>query len=384
MVLFNEIQRGSEAMEELMYGKDFPHHAACVLRLLDGSEYSGDHPSRVEAKANRKPEGYAADSWFASVIVAEQMSARGHAFVGPVKQNSTRCPKEEIEELMKGWPSGSSIVFECKTEAGHDLVCVGYKYNARKCLTFIATKNAGSTLEGDPYVARFPDPFGNVKTRNVRRPQLISHYFSLSNRIDNHNHARQYELALEKQWVTQSGFFRLDVTFLGMTVVDCWKAFKHSVEDAELNKMTIIEYADRLAYDCIYNLEQEEVDNSFIPLGLTVDASVDVDRPAEVSPLTVRTVSSSEISVAAIYKEHFFKRNPDKSKDGKSKRRTCRTEGCKETTSWMCCNRFCKSVIYNTNGLNKKGLFYCEDHWDLHRLEEVERAVAMAHEIVER
>jgi hypothetical protein len=34
---------------------------------------------------------------------------------------------------------------------------------------------------------------------------------------------RQYELALEKKWLTQDQFFRLHTTLTGMTVADVWK-----------------------------------------------------------------------------------------------------------------------------------------------------------------
>ncbi len=41
--------------------------------------------------------------------------------------------------------------------------------------------------------------------------------------IDKHNQARQFELHLEKCWVTLDPYFRLCTTIIGMTVADCWK-----------------------------------------------------------------------------------------------------------------------------------------------------------------
>ena len=63
------------------------------------------------------------------------------------------------------------------------------------------TKVADSSQEGDPYEARFPHRYGNVCTRLVRRPEVISTYFKYTNEVDLHNQARQFDAALEKSWL---------------------------------------------------------------------------------------------------------------------------------------------------------------------------------------
>ena len=106
-------------------------------------------------------------------------------------------PKDQLEEEMKDFPSGSYLVMECTApEMGVKLVAIGYKYNSRKVLFFVMTKNAGNTMPGSPYIARFTDDFGNVKSRKVERPDCISQYFRSANRIDWHNHLRQGILRL--------------------------------------------------------------------------------------------------------------------------------------------------------------------------------------------
>lgn len=64
---------------------------------------------------------------------------------------------------------------------------------------------------------------GNVGVRWVDRPDVISKYFAGSNAVDKHNHVRQFELGLEKCWITHNPYFRLFTTLLGINVVDCWK-----------------------------------------------------------------------------------------------------------------------------------------------------------------
>ena len=44
--------------------------------------------------------------------------------------------------------------------------------------------------------------------------------------MDIFNQARQFDLALEKKWVTQNPYFRLYTTEVGSTLVDSWKIFK--------------------------------------------------------------------------------------------------------------------------------------------------------------
>ena len=87
-----------------------------------------------------------------------------------------------------------------------------YKYSYRKVLVFIATEGDGSAEPGDPYLSHFPDIYSNVSIRPIVRPHLLGRYFNEFNSIENHNRMRQYDIALDKYWVTQSGYFRVATT----------------------------------------------------------------------------------------------------------------------------------------------------------------------------
>ena len=69
-----------------------------------------------------------------------------------------------LEKLMKDWPGGSYLVLEINPRfpGERPLLSIGYKYNSRKVLGFIATEVAGSTEPGDPYLSLFPDIFSYV------------------------------------------------------------------------------------------------------------------------------------------------------------------------------------------------------------------------------
>jgi len=56
---------------------------------------------------------------------------------------------------------------------------------------------------------------------------VIGQYFQNCNVVDMHNQSWQFELKLEKHWVTQSGYFRFLTTMLGIVITDAWKAYRH-------------------------------------------------------------------------------------------------------------------------------------------------------------
>ena len=68
--------------------------------------------------------------------------------------------------------------------------------------------------------------------------------------MDIRNQARQFDLALEKNWVTQDVYFRLYMTLTAMNVRDLWIFFKSSHIDGG-EYPTIIEYADILKFGII-------------------------------------------------------------------------------------------------------------------------------------
>ena len=117
-------------------------------------------------------------------------------------------------------------------------------------LTFIGTSNAGSTLPGEPYIARFPDNFGNLEEREIERPQVVSRYFKYSDKIDSHNKTRQGDIALEKYWRTTNCWLRLSTTFVGLNLADSWNAVRfHAADDSGFKNMPVELFAESLVYD---------------------------------------------------------------------------------------------------------------------------------------
>ena len=155
---------------------------------------------------------------------------------------------------MKDWPGGSYLVmkFNPRVPGGIPLLAIGYKYNYRKVLWFIATEGAGSTAPGDPYLSRVPDIYSNVSVHPYDLPHLIGRYFNACSAIDNQNRMRQSDLDLDKYWVTQSGYYRLETTVvLGMGITDGKLLYCHGVAEGNYDRrISTLEYNNRTVYDC--------------------------------------------------------------------------------------------------------------------------------------
>ena len=126
-----EIQRGKFPMREQKYTKQLGGTAACTMRLVEGSHYSGAHTEqRRDAKKNGKRELFFGDSWFTSRRLCVFLKEKyGHEYFGALKSNHSGTPKEVLEKMAKDWPAGTYIVLRCK-ELG--LFIVAYKYNYKK------------------------------------------------------------------------------------------------------------------------------------------------------------------------------------------------------------------------------------------------------------
>jgi len=206
--MYLETQRGKEGMKTKRLNAEMGTTAGCTVRAME---------SFPEAT------GIKGDAWFGSVLCASELAVRGFQAVLQVKQNHGLYPKAIIEEALNNAPGGVSIILKGTAPNEQVLYAIGYKYSSKKVLFFVITSKAGSTTPGTPYEMKYTDPHGNVCTRLVERPKVISDFFADSNKIDSHNQARQFELGLEKSWVTQDPYFRLATTLLGISVVDAWK-----------------------------------------------------------------------------------------------------------------------------------------------------------------
>ena len=108
------------------------------------------------------------------------MEAAGVDYCGPEKTIHKVFCLATLERLMKDWLGGSYIVMKSTPifPVERPPLDIGYKYNSRKVLVFIATEGYGSTEPCDPYLSHFPDIFSNISVRPVVWTNLLGRYFN--------------------------------------------------------------------------------------------------------------------------------------------------------------------------------------------------------------
>jgi hypothetical protein len=121
--------------------------------------------------------------------------------------------------------------------------------------------------------------------REVERPACISMYFDGCGKIDQHNQARQGFLRLEKHWTTQSGWFRVFTTLVGITVTDAWLCMRSGLgSDNPLRNVSIIKFAGILAKQ----LRDKRWSTELIP-------GVFIRRPEQAYPEEISMISEDDV-----------------------------------------------------------------------------------------
>lgn len=234
------------------------------------------------------------------------------------------------------------------------------------CL-FLGTWDAGTTRPGQPYIAKWPDQFGNIKTREVLRPDIISKYFGSSNVIDVGNQLRQNELGLERAWLTKDPWFRIDTTVIGMCVTDAFNAASQSAPSgAKIDKMTLGDFAMHTAVDCwtrkVSNEARVDIPSSSNTLN---HDSASTDEGEEVT-LESHLVTSQCLTFGDAVLAHKPKRTKQRGTNNDLARRVCQMkadDGCDGTVTTECKHPACmqKTVRAKNRFGDKTGVFLCDN-----------------------
>ena len=123
-----------------------------------------------------------------------------------IKQNVNYYPMKVLHAIMAAWcgsrPAGNWVVMTA-TIGGVDLYVMAYAIGLQKA-----------------YLSRYEDEYGIVQQKELPRPAVAHFLYDFLPLIDEHNKARQSELALEKKWLTKCSWTRILTTLLGMAIVD--------------------------------------------------------------------------------------------------------------------------------------------------------------------
>ena len=105
--------------------------------------------------------------------------AEGVDYFRPAKKSHKGSCLDTLEMLMKDWLGGSYLVLKITPRVPGDrpLMYIGYKYNSKKVLVFIANKGYRSTEPSDSCLSSFPDINYNVSVSPVFHTSLSRQVF---------------------------------------------------------------------------------------------------------------------------------------------------------------------------------------------------------------
>ena len=368
-----EIQLGKEGMKDKMFNNSLGATAGCTLRLLLES---------IPQEKQGIKHGICGDAWFGSVRTASEVACRGHEGIFQVKQYHSFYPKAFIQEALKEAPGGVHIVLEGTTQCEVPLIAVGYRYSRKTILFFVLTKNAGGTTEGDPYEMKFTDSYGNIVTRYVDRPEVISNFFCSSNVIDTHNQLRQDLLQLEKKWLTKNAYFRLATTLIGINVTDAYllanyhKVINSSANGSDEKKIGIQRFAGILSFQLLKNAKRlaSSTTPHFFPEEVQLPGKTvvsDLSYPSDFSDKPVVQALQDAMGKTHYLVKYDVTRDP--SGRCRTKKRKCKK--CLEGNKRRDVSFYCISCRENYSFCNNVGGRDCfNDH-----VQEVKRATRATH-----
>ena len=191
-------------------GEPVSSHTAEVLRQVEGAGI---------------PEGgwVGGDAWFGSVATAVEVFKRLRVHsTWVIKSNHTYYPMQVLYAILRArygdYPVGHWVVMRTRI-ADVPLFACTYAWSQSRVAYFLSTcgKTVPSTVL---YRSSFEDEYGNVKYKDINRPQFAHFLYEFLPLIDEHNKQRQAILRLEKSWPTRTCWFQLLTTIVGMCVVD--------------------------------------------------------------------------------------------------------------------------------------------------------------------
>jgi hypothetical protein len=109
-----------------------------------------------------------------AVSVLPEVALRGHDGIFQIKQFHASFPKDYIEGALKDAPGGVHILLERMTQDEVQLIALGYRYSQKTTLHFVLTKTSGNYKLGIPYEMKYTNSFGNICSRYVDCPQVVS------------------------------------------------------------------------------------------------------------------------------------------------------------------------------------------------------------------
>jgi len=168
-----------------------------------------------------------ADSHFASVMAACQLLGMVLRFIDVVKTATRGYPMGDLS-VIPHEARGQHVAYTHSTADGvTDLMELFWVDRERRY--FIASTS--TSLMSTPYKRMRWSQTGAHAERvvlTVPQPQVAETYYTCCSQIDRHNRCWQDDLRLEHRLVTHDWLMRVNLSLLGMCVVDAWMLYSEA------------------------------------------------------------------------------------------------------------------------------------------------------------
>jgi len=190
------------------------------------------------------------DSYFASVKAALELRSMGLRFVGVVKNSTTQYPMPALSTLEVPSRGSSASLYHRDADGQIDPMAAMWVNRDRRY--FISTTS--TCLDGAP-IERLRWRTGAKESERVpltiRQPQVAEVYYQSCAQIDRLNRCRQDDLRLEHKCGTHDWSTRVNMSILGMCVVDSWILYAGA--RGPLGRETQAQFYEDLEADLIEN-----------------------------------------------------------------------------------------------------------------------------------
>jgi len=162
-----------------------------------------------------------ADSYFASVAAANQLLTMGLRFIGVVKTATRGYPMEALSTLEVDTRGDNATYTHSTPEGAVKLMALMWVDRERRYFV----SSTSTSMPGEPYDrVRWRQIAENAErvALSVKLPQVAQAYYECCAQIDRHNRCRQNDLRLEHKLATHDWSMRVNLSLLGMCIVDSW------------------------------------------------------------------------------------------------------------------------------------------------------------------
>lgn len=241
-----------------------------------------------------------ADSFFSRVQAAETLKDIGLNYIGVVKNATKRFPKKVLSE-HEFCDRGQHTTYVYKEQNQIELMAVAWVDRDRRY--FIST--CLSTLPGSQInrVRWRQTSIGPQRISfSISQPKVTEIYYQACSRIDRLNRCRQDDLCLERKFVTQDWSKRVNLSILGMCIVDSWLLYSGSTaHNVKLKQSSFYEYP---AVELIENdYGGTSVPQTFESETTNYAPSIRFGIGPHLTPTTKRKKQKKDMSYPIVHKE---------------------------------------------------------------------------------